>query len=114
MQKNDLIKIQDNIYRILDITEESLLMIDCQTMTMPKWINSIDEYTTVSEVELVEKRELSADEQRVAHERFSIIASIVPQICNKRAYTKAIEFASKQFNYSMDSSGDCSFAVEIN
>ena len=100
MQKNNLIKIEDNIYRILDIMEDSLLVIDCQKMTMPKWINNIEEFFTVSEAEISEKREMSAEEQRVAQKRFSVISDIIPKISNKRAYTEAIELASERFNYS--------------
>lgn len=35
MKKNDLIRNQNGIYRVLDITEQEVLIIDCLRQTMP-------------------------------------------------------------------------------
>ena len=37
MEKNQLIKVNGVIYRVLTIEEDSILMIDCIRKTMPNW-----------------------------------------------------------------------------
>lgn len=38
MLKYDLLKHENSIYRVLEIQEEKVLMIDCLKQTMPVWI----------------------------------------------------------------------------
>ena len=51
MQKNDLILYNNAIHRVLDITDNNLLLINCCKQTMPKWYKDID-YTPASEDDL--------------------------------------------------------------
>ena len=37
MKKNQLIKCQGTIYRVLAVEEDSILLIDCIKKSMPKW-----------------------------------------------------------------------------
>ena len=37
MEKNQLIRCQGTIYRVLAVEEDSILLIDCIKKSMPKW-----------------------------------------------------------------------------
>ncbi len=49
MKKNELIKNQDKIYRVLDVSEQEVLVIDCMKLTMPQWI----EATSIPDAETI-------------------------------------------------------------
>lgn len=103
-----LMKSNDRIIRILQEKEEKLLAIDCIKRTMPKWIDKseLQEYAECEEIELYEvtgvpmNRELSGDEQMVARERFTLIASVLPVIGDEKKRSERIgqmaENVSKQ------------------
>ena len=40
MQKNDVLKSEDALVRVLAIDGEQVLIIDCVKPTMPRWINA--------------------------------------------------------------------------
>ena len=42
MKNNELIKSQGRIYRILDVSGQEILVIDCLKLTMPQWIEASD------------------------------------------------------------------------
>ena len=54
MKKNDLLKPNENIIRVLEIQQDKVLIIDCIKRSMPTWIEVIDlkEYSDCSEKEL--------------------------------------------------------------
>lgn len=54
MEKNQLIKFNGTIYRVLDEEGGSVLLIDCMEMKMPKWhrTDGIAGYGTCTEAEL--------------------------------------------------------------
>lgn len=103
-----LMKSNDRIIRILQEKEEKLLAIDCIKRTMPKWIDKseLQGYAECEEIELYEvtgvpmNRELSGDEQMVARERFTLIASVLPVIGDEKKRSERIgqmaENVSKQ------------------
>lgn len=88
MEKNQLIKWDGVIYRVLAVENDAVLLIDCIKKTMPKWfgLDEISGYEVCSERELREEtgREMEREEnlkpqQRcVAHERFTVVAGILP------------------------------------
>ena len=55
MKKNDLLKKEDSIIRVLEIKGDKALVIDCIKRTMPKWIgkDSIADYEQCTEKELI-------------------------------------------------------------
>lgn len=54
MQKNKLLKFKNGIVRILETTEDKVLVIDCIKRTVPKWcdVNTLAEYENCTEEEL--------------------------------------------------------------
>ena len=64
MEKNQLIKWDGIIYRILAVEEENVLLIDCIKKTMPKWygLDEISEYEVCPEGEL--GKETGREEER--------------------------------------------------
>ena len=57
MKKNDLLKKDDLIVRILDIGINEVLIINCINKMMPKWVDksSLDSFVKSSENELTEQ-----------------------------------------------------------
>ena len=86
MEKNQLIKWDGIIYRILAVEEENVLLIDCIKKTMPKWygLDEISEYEVCPEGELgeetgrEEERDLKPREKSMEHQRFTVVAGILP------------------------------------
>lgn len=101
MEKNRLIKNDGNIYRVLAVEGEDVLLIDCIKKTMPKWNRSgeITGYEDCTEEELheateayfVEEEDLPAKARKIVHERFTVIAGILPFIGDDRLRTEAIK-----------------------
>ena len=86
MEKNQLIKVNGVIYRVLTIEEDSILMIDCIRKTMPNWydIDEVRGYEDCTEKELLEvtgtvlleEEDLSSKARKTAHERFTVVAGV--------------------------------------
>ena len=90
MKKNSIITKDNCYYRILAIKDKEILAIDCVKSTMPKWhmISHFDSYQEVSEsdllkylnIELINIEELPSDCKRIAYERYTLIAAVLPFI----------------------------------
>jgi len=101
MEKNQLIKFNGTIYRVLDEEGGSVLLIDCMEMKMPKWhrADGIAGYGTCTEAELSDALEtvleneddLSPGARRTAHERYTVIAGILPFVADDRLRTEVIK-----------------------
>lgn len=106
MQKNDLLKKNDSIIRVLDIHGESVLIIDCTKKTMPKWVSpaTLSEYEQFTESELLndtgmvlyEMDMLDAESRRFIHEHFTLIAGILPFVGDKKMRNHLIDYLSTQ------------------
>ena len=74
MEKNQLIKWDGIIYRILAVEEGNVLLIDCIKKTMPKWykVDEIRGYEACSEGELREETEMVLENGR----RFKLKAKV--------------------------------------
>ena len=76
----------DTIFRVLKSQEDKSLVIDCIKRTMPKWVltSTLSDFEECTEMFLYEAtnypytRKLSSDEQRIAQERFTLIAGMEP------------------------------------
>ncbi len=110
MRKNEMYRSEGTIYRILDIQQEDALVIDCKRMTMPKWvkIEEIPESGVCPENEIfpelgistISEERLTAEQSKVAHERFTIIADILPHIGNKPMRNHLVAQAAENNNVS--------------
>ena len=118
MKKYDLLRSGDNIIRILDIQDDRILMIDCVKHTMPVWrkFESVDSVLSESELLRVYSqcsgKELSvctdnellkatgftsvdidtmdAEQRKVMHERYTMIAPILPFLSDDKIRSKLI------------------------
>lgn len=106
MEKNRLIKAEGTIYRVLAVEENDILLIDCIRGTMPKWYGTeqIKDYEDCTEEEmlgavgisLADEQELGSKARSAAHERFTVIAGILPFIGDVRIRTEAVKRVSKE------------------
>ena len=128
MKKYDLLRSGDNIIRVLDIQDDGILMIDCVKHTMPVWrkFESVDSVLSESELlrvysqcsgkelsvctdnELlkatgftsVDIDALDADQRKVMHERYTMIAPIVSFISDDKMRSKLICSIAEEHNVS--------------
>ena len=99
-----LLKNEKGILRVLMQRDEKSLVIDCIKRTMPQWVlaDSLASYEGCSDTELCERtampldRQLSEEEKRIAQERFTLIAGVLPYIGDEDKRSKMIDFLSAQ------------------
>lgn len=106
MEKNQLLKDNGCIYRVLAIEEDSVLMIDCLKKTMPNWydIDEVRGYEDCTEKELLEvtgtvlleEENLSSKARKTAHARFTVVAGILPFLADDRFRTEVIKRVAKE------------------
>lgn len=106
MQKNELLKKDGNIIRILAEEGDEVLYIPCQGVkrTMPKWcrISEFKEYVSSTEdellklngMEIVSEDELTPAEWNVARQRYTIIAPVLGCLEDEKIRTQMIEKAA--------------------
>lgn len=99
MKKNSLWTKEGCIYRVLEVQQEQVFIIDCLKKTMPKWANKVilKGFQPCSEDELLEKTStvicdielLDMESKRFIHEHFSLVAGVLPFVSDeeKRCYT---------------------------
>lgn len=99
MEKNKLLKCEKNIIRVLDSKDDMVLIIDCIKQSMPTWICqselidyiecSEQELLTITNMKLTDAESLNAVSKRIVHERYTLIAGVLPFISDKkiRSYT---------------------------
>lgn len=91
-----LLKFEDKILRVLESNENQLLVISCTQKSMPVWINKADleEYTECLENDfspmLPDFEELLPEQKRIAHERYTMIAGVLPFLGDTRLRREAI------------------------
>ena len=88
MKKNSLWKSGEQIYRILEVKEDTVFVIDCVKRTMPKWIGK-DKFSDCIEciekelildtgVEIPDEETMNTEDRRFIREHFTLIAPILP------------------------------------
>lgn len=111
MEKNQLIKYQGKIYRILAIDADDVLLIDCIKKAMPKWFKldevegyevcTEEELLSVTETALTEEQDMAPKSRQTVHERYTVIAGILPFIDNDRLRTEVIKKVAEEKGISM-------------
>lgn len=111
MEKNQLIKYRGNIYRILSLEEGEILLIDCIRKTMPKWykLDKVDGYEvcteeellTATETALAEEQDMPPKSRQTVHERFTVIAGILPFVNDDRLRTEVIKKVAEEKGISL-------------
>lgn len=110
MQKNDLLKYKENIYRVLSMNEDKVLAIDCINLTMPKWIALSDsqDYSLCSEEKLLSVanrnfpkiEDLTQEQIKVMHNRFTLIAPILSYITDEPMKNRLISDMAERYRVS--------------
>lgn len=108
MQKNELLRQNDNIIRILAEEGEEVLYIPCQGVkgTMPKWCRvsefkgyvscTEDELLKLNGMEIMPEDELTPAEWNTARQRYTIIAPVLGCLEDEKIRTKMIEKTAEQ------------------
>lgn len=98
-------KKEDSIIRILDAKENKALIIECMKKTMPVWcdMSFLDDYEICfeDELEFVTRTDaLSAAEKRIMHERYTLIAGILPFVSEEKSRSMMISKISEHYKVS--------------
>ena len=117
MKKNDLIKTENGIFRILSIEVNRVLAIDCIKKIMPKFY-SVSSFSNGELIDCIpadfpDMEDLSPAHRKVAQERYTMIAGAVSVVDDVPKRNLMIEKSSKQFGMSKQSirSFLCSYLV---
>ena len=98
-----LLKNDTTILRVLKSQDDRSLVIDCVKQTMPKWIatSSLSDFVECTEADLyaqtdiLQARQLTPEEQRIAQERYTMIAPVLPFIGNEIKRSQMIDLMSE-------------------
>lgn len=106
MEKNQLIKWDGVIYRVLAVENDAVLLIDCIKKTMPKWfgLDEISGYEVCSERELREdtgvvlerEEDLNSKQRCVAQQRFTVVAGVLPFLGDDNMRSTVIRKVAEQ------------------
>lgn len=82
MKNNDLLKYENSLIRVLDIKETSVLVIDCNKKSMPKWvsISAVSDYEICSDYLFEQSADIEYSEpsnRKIAYKRFTLISRIL-------------------------------------
>lgn len=110
MEKNDIVAYGSSLYRVLNVADDTMFVMDCLNPKMPFWISGAEaDCKYVTEQELYErtgKTNVSLDDldpvrRRVALNRYTIIAGILLELENKytnmQYFVKAIDQEKRFF-----------------
>lgn len=110
MKKNDLLKKEDSIIRVLETNDDKLLIIDCIKGTMPKWseLKLLNDYELCSEEDLLkityldikDEEELSQSDKAYMHKQYTLIAGVLPFVDDEMKRSEAIKKIAMQNNIS--------------
>lgn len=101
--KNKLIKIENEIYRILSKNENKICVINCNNLNMPKWID-LKEYKEITEEDLkssfnisfIEEELINQKSKTIMYQRYTLIAGILPFSEDKYLRSKLIKKISEE------------------
>ena len=104
MKKNDLIKTDSGIFRILSFDSNKVLAIDCKKKTMPQFFS----YDFFNDSEIINClspdypnfEDISPADRKIAQQRYTMIASAVSVLDDVKQRNLMIEKSAAQFNVS--------------
>ena len=103
LKKNDLIKTDSSIFRILSVGD-NVLAIDCKKKTMPQFFSydffSDSEIINCNSPDYLEFEDLSPADRKIAQQRYTMIASAVSVLDDTKQRNLMLENSSKQFGIS--------------
>lgn len=100
MQKNDLFRCENDIFRVLEVSQNNIFVINCTRQTMPQWCDLTEisdnkgcteqDLLLQSGVDLIDVDMLSPAVKRVIHERYTIVAGVLPFLYDSKLRNAAI------------------------
>ena len=117
MRKNDIVKTETGLFRILDIDGDQVLAIDCEKKNMPQFfpVSFFKKGEILKEISssFPSWEELSPNDKKLAQKRYTMIAPAVAVVNDKPKRNAMIEYASQQFSVSKQTlrSFLCSYLV---
>ena len=108
MKKNDLILYNEQIHRLLEFKNSQVLLINCVKKTMPFFVEQslIQHCPSCAEEELKfllkipDFDTLSQHKKKIAQEKFTLIAPVLPLIANEHMRSQMIDYIYKEKNIS--------------
>lgn len=107
MQENDLLRNETSIYRVLQVQNNTALVIDCVKRTMPKWCDctgytpcSEDDLIAITNISPLPPEELDANSWRYAYAHYNMIAGVLPFVGNDTERCNMIGKAAELFHVS--------------
>ena len=95
MRKNDVLQCGDRRLRVLAISGDRYLCIDCNGRTMPEWISTAElECYPVVALETADA-DLTPEQLRIAHERFTLIAPVLSFLTDDKERCRMLDKVSK-------------------
>lgn len=100
--KTKLMRKDTQKIRVLGEEDGRVLIIDCVKPTMPKWIRQeeIEEYVLVEEKMKEDVEGLECEERKIALQRYTMIASILPFIGDTDMRSQRIRQVAKEYHIS--------------
>ena len=117
MRKNDIVKTDQGVFRILTVDEDQVLAIDCEKKTMPQFFPlsffQNGKFLDGIPYSFPSWEELSPNDKKLAQKRYTMIAAAVAVVNDKPKRNAMIEYASQQFDVSKQTirSFLCSYLV---
>lgn len=100
MKKHDLLRDEKSIIRVLEVTPDRVLMIDCIKKTMPVWVESsvLESFHVCTGKELFETTgftiadldTLDSDQRKTMYDRYTLIAPILPYVSDEKMRSRLI------------------------
>lgn len=108
--KNEIIRVNQSVFRILEINGDKALVIDCLKVRVPTWVNKdkIDNMEITTEAELCKitnvsipaANTLSIEQQKEIREKYASISLILPIIGDDLDRNDSISYISKMTSLS--------------
>ena len=117
MKKNDIVKTNAGVFRILSFDGEKVLAIDYEKKSMPRFfpLSFFEGAEIQDEIPSTfpSWEELSPNERKIAQKRYTMIAAAVAVVSDKQKRNSMIDYASAQFGVSKQTlrSFLCSYLV---
>lgn len=105
MQKNDLFRSNDTIYRVIEVGVGRVLVIDCIKLTMPTWVADticetlpFEELLSATNKVIPSIESLSQEQISTMHQRFTLIAPILSYVADEHMRARIIEDMSERYS----------------
>ena len=111
MQENELIMFNNRIYRVIEIKDDSVLVIDCINRTMPFWSDisyflglsrcTEEHLLQVTQYPLPSSDTIKPHDSKIMHQRFSMISPILHCIADVNERSSLIRWSAELNNVSV-------------